>query len=287
MTVLNIALPDKAVVGSDLREDFSVSRWDKLDRTVNSKYSFPHCFFNKRKYWQKGQAWNKPAKQRYFKPSKNSPRKASYIISALSSQLFMEQGAQCLIPNCLYILPRVYNGTATGETNAVIGINKRFIGCILNKDSFIYAKLKTCVYLRDVLGIENLSPYRLFEAYKFISRYLFCINDNELLLFNIEPRGNFGRFRYKSANVSLTGGGMEPRDNFCWQTCAKREFQEEVGLRLDDEESEGLKLITKQKYDHFDKQVMYFIYRIYKFKEDKNTKYKNKTTSPYPFAPIA
>ena len=192
-------------------------------------------------------------------------RKCSYAIAIIEPSTFMKHGSKCIIENTLYILKRHYDGTCTGETSAIIGVNKKFIIDLLDKDSTIYDILKSCDDLSDIDGIENLSPHRL-TSIKYMIRFMSSFNDNELLLFNIEPKGKEAHVQkiYPFANVCLPGGGLEPQDESCYETAARREFYEETGLKLPLNNSK-LKLLAKQKFNFPDRQAMYFIWKVKDF----------------------
>lgn len=190
-------------------------------------------------------------------PHKN--RKCGYVIASIDINTFVEKGAQELISNTLYIMNRVYTGEPTGETCAIIGVNKRHIKSLFDNESLLYKMLKSCPQLVNVPGINELSPYRLISL-KYLYKYMYFIYDRELILFNIEPKGDNKNERlYPCANICLPGGGMETKDGQCFETCAKREFLEETGFEIS---SESAKLITKQKISFPDRQSMYFIYRL-------------------------
>jgi hypothetical protein len=164
--------------------------------------------------------------------------------------------------NSLYILPRTYDGTATGETCAIIGVSKRLINNLFEEENAMYELFKSHPDLVNVPGIEDLQPYKLF-AFKCMLKFLYFLQDHELILFNIEPKGNIQtERRYPCANLCLPGGGMEIKDEYCWEKCAMREFTEETGLVPDE-----FKLITKQRFTFTDRQSMYFWYKIKSFKQ--------------------
>lgn len=201
----------------------------------------------------------------YNKPKLSSnkhTRRCSYVIASVDKQTFINQGARTLIEDCIYIIKRKYDGTSKGETNAIVGINKKFIQDLFYTDCFIYETLKLDEQLQDVPGINDLSPYKL-SALKYLLKFLYFIHDDELVIFNIEPKGD-GKY-YPSANLCLPGGGLESQDNFCHERCAWREFEEETGLKIPPLNSENIKLITKQKLFLYECYAMYFIVKIKNF----------------------
>ncbi len=189
-------------------------------------------------------------------------RKCGYVIASLEAEVFINRGAEVLVPDSLYILKRNYvKESPAGETCAVIGITKKYVKEIMDSESHLYSILKSCDQLKDVPGISTLSPYRL-NALKYLLKYLYFIYDRELILFNIEPKGEDGHeHKYPSANICIPGGGMELQDGQCFERCAIREFYEETGFSIV-KASNNSTLITKQKVTFPDRQCMYFIYRI-------------------------
>jgi hypothetical protein len=187
------------------------------------------------------------------------------VIAAIDASLFAKAGAQSLrdgvYQDGVYILPRKYDGTPSGETCAIVGIARRHIRELFNQSGRIYNLLRGCPLLRDVPGIADLGPYKL-GALKCMLRNLYFVLDSELVLFNIEPKGEDGNEKlYPRANICLPGGGMEIQDDYSWERCALREFEEEVGVKLDKED----KLIARQRFTFQDRQAMYYWYRLTKF----------------------
>lgn len=185
-------------------------------------------------------------------------RKCSYIIAAVESSAFVTSGAT-MISTGIYMLPRVYDGTATGETCAIIGINKHLVKGLFDRDSDVYTKIKESPLLVDIPGIEDIGPYKL-TALRYMIKFLYFIHDTELILFNIEPRGDSNKHnekRYPFANLCLPGGGMESQDEWSWERAAFREFEEETGFQISSD-PELTKLIAKQKYVFPDFQGYYF-----------------------------
>jgi len=212
---------------------------------------------------------------RFYSPPTQKPypakimRKCAYIIAAVHSDLFISSGALLISPG-VYILPRTYNGSSTGETCAVVGISKRYIRDLFDRNSAVCQVLKTCSQLKNVPGIEDLGPYKL-NALKYMLKFLYFVSDQELILFNIEPKGSAAyEYRYPCANICLPGGGMEFQDEYSWFRTACREFEEEVGLILPPQ-GENLKLITQQRFSFPDRQAQYFFYHVKKFISPNNT----------------
>ncbi len=158
-------------------------------------------------------------------------RRCAYVIAVMSPQLFTSCGAE-KISEDLYVLKRSYDGTCTGETSAVIGVGKKLLKELFDSDSLLYVSLRTTPILSLVPGIEKLSPYKL-TALKYLSKFFYFVYDNEVVLFNIEPKGQDHTEKlYPSANICIPGGGLESQDGYCYERCARREFFEETHIKL-------------------------------------------------------
>lgn len=191
-------------------------------------------------------------------------RKCSYILAVIKAELFVKYGAK-QIAKGIYIMEKIYNDTVYGETCAIIGLHKNLVRQLLDKNSDIYTFMRQLDILKNIPGIENLSPYRLYVL-KCMLKYLYFVYNDEIILFNIEPKGNKPiEHIYPCANICLPGGGIEKNDGKCWEKCARREFSEEVGLMIPENGSTDISLITKQKFTFMDRQSMYFMWRIRKF----------------------
>ena len=222
------------------------------DNISEHSSSYPPAVYRPPKYFQTGSPVQKRYQYNQYKPL----RKCAYVIAIVEPSAFASAGAE-KIANGLYILPRTYDGSSTGETCAVIGVNKKLVRDLFEKTSSVYETLKSHSVLKDVPGIQDLSPYKL-NSLKCMLKFLYFVYDHELVLFNIEPKGTAqNEHRYPSANICLPGGGMEPRDEYCWFRCASREFTEETGLELPPE-GDDMKLISKQKFTFSDRQAMFF-----------------------------
>lgn len=205
-----------------------------------------------------------PSDGRSKKMYRKSQRKSAYVIAAMEVDTFVQNGGVELVPGSVYIKKMNYTGKCDGETCAIIGISKKTIKSVFDRDSELYEALKSSTQLEDVNGIESLSPYRLISL-KYLFKYLYFVYDRELILFNVEPMGEeHNAHMYPSANLCIPGGGMETSDGQCFENCALREFKEETGLVIS-KNSPNSKLITKQRITFSDRQSMYFVYRVTKF----------------------
>lgn len=196
-----------------------------------------------------------PTRRKYYQ---KVTRKCSYIIALVETELFTSCGAE-KISNGIYVLPRIYDGTSTGETCAIIGLNREYVKKLfedVEKDG-IYDIVKNIPQLKHVPGIKDLELYRM-DAFRCMLKFLYFVCDSELILFNIEPKGD-GKImtRYPCANMCLPGGGMEIQDGQCWVKTGLREFEEETGFVIFDS-----KVIAQQKFVYPDRHCMYFWYRV-------------------------
>jgi hypothetical protein len=161
----------------------------------------------------------------------NIRRKCAYIICIISEELFINCGGKKLA-NGIFIIKKNYDGTCDGETSAIIGINKKYISELINStisdtinEISIYEILKNCEELCDVPGIEKLGPYKL-TIINHMLKFFHFISEEELIIFNIEPKGeNHNEKLYPYANIALCGGGMESIDEEKIDNNDKNEFK--------------------------------------------------------------
>jgi len=185
-------------------------------------------------------------------------RKSAYLLALIKKDNFVSFGAERLNDD-LYILSRPYDGSVSGETCGILGVGKKLLKQLLERESSVYTILKSCPLLETCKGIETLSPYSL-EPLKYLMRYLCFMKTDELLLFTIEPKAEDAAhaIHYPSANICFCGGGLERQDDMCFMKCAWREFSEETGIGIPDK----YELITRQKFILPGKYAIYFIVRI-------------------------
>lgn len=196
-------------------------------------------------------------------------RKCAYIIAAMKPELFISKGAEEIKIDeelSVYILQKVYDGTSTGETCAIIGLPKKKVMDLFDTKNKIYQFLRSCPQLCKVPGIDSLSPYRL-NSMKFMFKFFYSIHDSEIILFNIEPKGtDIIEKMYPYANICLPGGGLEDKDLDSLDMCARREFTEETGFEIPQDTS-LYTILAKQKFTYTDRQSMYYIYRFLDIKQ--------------------
>lgn len=189
-------------------------------------------------------------------------RKCAYIIAAIETSIVLGQGAVEIKINdmlSVYILKRNYDGTPTGETCALICVPKRHVIDLFDSKNQIYTVLRAHPLIADIPGILSLLPYRLVHI-KCMFRYFFNLRESELIIFNIEPKGmnNIHERFYPSANICLPGGGIEDQDDGLLEKCARREFMEETGFVLPDDQN----IIAEQMLVFNDRHAMYYIMRL-------------------------
>jgi 8-oxo-dGTP pyrophosphatase MutT (NUDIX family) len=210
-------------------------------------------------YYSERNFYNKEQK------SKKKISKSSYIISLINKKYFIEYGATLLTYSNkdafkksynIYHILKTYDGSPSHETCALLGIPIEFWNELLLNDSLLLNFIKSSPELSHIQDISKLSTHYINNplfyfryAFKDIKNY--CSDD--LILFNIEPRGN-GRLEksYPVPLITIPGGSMEFQDNHSFEKCAMREFKEEtnidlenIHIRLYDEK------ITKKKLKHY------------------------------------
>jgi hypothetical protein len=163
-----------------------------------------------------------------------SVKKCSYFLAIIKREHFIKLGAK--YTNNFYVIQKNYDGSSTGETCALIGINKiDVINLIYNTEKFL-PNITTSDYLQHVESLEKLSIKLIENTIKYFSKYIVNLADDDLLLFNIEPKGQTKRQLrfYPNPNMSIPGGNMEKIDNYCIEKCGEREFYEETGIDITD-----------------------------------------------------
>lgn len=180
---------------------------------------------------------------------RDKKRHSAYIIAITNQEFMLNMGAIVLDPIMnIYYVKRHYDGTPTGESCGLIGVPRQYISDLFNTHSKLYGILRTSPILKYIYGIETLSPYNLSHLQTIISIYTSMqkqptqpqpqpqpqsITDNDIFLFNIEPKGiNELANIYKTANICIPGGGIENNDDGDYCKCACREFKEETGIDI-------------------------------------------------------
>jgi hypothetical protein len=186
-------------------------------------------------------------------------KRSSYILAIMKPSDFIQLGGRQLLDGCFFI-KRTYDGTSSGESCALIGISRHKVSSLLEDKSDFFEQISLHPEFQDIPGIQNLSLKIASSYYSFFIPSLKHVQEDDLFLFNIEPKaeGRLQRF-YPAAQVTLPGGSMEQEDNFSFENCAKREFEEETGFIFDRLKCEDIKSIrikqigrnNKLKFTHF------------------------------------
>jgi len=181
-------------------------------------------------------------------------RKAAYCIVLTSIEVFNSIGGQKETEGIYSLISN------TKEACAVLGIS---VGLI--KDfSLPVETIKKFNSLKLIPGIEQLAQYNLGILRK-LEIYLERAKKDELVLFNIEPKGNgYLERMYPNANICLPGGGLEYKDGNDLMKTAWREFYEEVGIMLPFI-GENLEAIAYLSIHSSSKHSVYFMIRCFSF----------------------
>lgn len=189
-------------------------------------------------------------------------QKSAYILSSIKTKYFKELGAIEYVKGICLIIRQYEPENSSRETCATLGLSKQWVRQLPYRFSYLYNILRSLSALESVPGIQELNPYKL-HVLKSLMKYVNEIDDDELILLNIEPKGQTDRSQhyYPTANICLPGGGMETQDEFDWKKTAFREFEEETGFKLDEE---NIHLVDQQKMNGLDREAMYIILKINK-----------------------
>ena len=202
---------------------------------------------------------------RHFGQGYNRPKqfqKSAYILSSIKMKYFKELGA-VEYTRGIYLIIRQYEPeNSSQETCATLGLSKQWVRQLPYRFSHLYDILRTLPVLQQIPGIQDLNPYKL-HVLKNLMKYVNEMEDDELVLLNIEPKGQTDRSQhyYPTANICLPGGGMETEDEFDWKRTAFREFEEETGFTLDEQ---NIQVIDQQKWNSFNREIMYIVLKINK-----------------------
>lgn len=176
---------------------------------------------------QQGTTFNKEYWHR-----KSTTRKSAYVIAVISQLNFVKYGAS-KINHGIYVIKKEYDGSPTKETCALVGIPARLINNFITNDSEIINYIKQCDEFKYIDQINFITTDHVYKAIiKFRIHFNNC-DDTDLILLNIEPKG-YGRFekRYPVPRFTIPGGTMEKNDDFSFESCGFREFQEETGFDI-------------------------------------------------------
>lgn len=167
-----------------------------------------------------------------------SVRKCSYFLAIINKNKFVSLGAERISNTNVYFIERKYDGSSTGETCAVIGFNKNDALSLLQDDEkSVLHTLKSCKELKHIESIDKLSRNLIENTIRYFSILIQdLLDNNDLLLLNIEPKGQTKRLLkfYPNPNLSIPGGNMESEDGWSIERCGEREFYEETGINITD-----------------------------------------------------
>ena len=177
--------------------------------------------------------------------TKKKGSRCSYIVALMDRQMFIDQGALKITASNPYIQPfdvyyilKMYDGSPCHETCALLGIPLRYWSELILSDSNLLRYIRQGRELSHIQDIYNLGanhhvtdPIHHFrDAFKdILNQY----NPDDVILLNIEPRGNGKLERsYPIPLITVPGGRMEMKDFQSFEKCALREFEEETGFNI-------------------------------------------------------
>ena len=171
-------------------------------------------------------------------------RKGSYIMAIMPITSFMKQNGAKKLDCGIYFIKKEYDGTPTKETCALIGVPLNMVMEFLDENCKFIKDIRLDDDLQYIDKIEKLTiKYIQIPISKF-KIFFRRESQNDLLLFNIEPKGEGQLQRcYPEPRISIPGGGMEDSDYYNFETCGLREFKEETGLDI----SNSYERISREK----------------------------------------
>ena len=189
-------------------------------------------------------------------------RRGSYIMAIMPISSFIKQQGAKKLSSGIYFIKKEYDGTPTKETCALIGVPLNMVMDFLDEEGSFIKSIRSDDELQYIDKIENLNVRYIQTPISKFKIFFRREQDNELLLFNIEPKGDGHLERcYPEPRISIPGGGMEDSDMKDFEICGLREFKEETGLDI----SNSYERLSREK-----------IKRGFKFTHFSNTKKKLK-----------
>ena len=171
-------------------------------------------------------------------------RKGSYIMAIMPIESFMKQQGAMKLDCGIYFIKKEYDGTPTKETCALLGIPLINVTDFLDETCAFVASIKHDKELQYIKDVHNLSVRYVQNPISKFKMFFRREDTSELLLFNIEPKGEgIQELKYPEPRITIPGGGMEEKDLRDFEKCGIREFQEETGLDI----SESYERISKEK----------------------------------------
>lgn len=211
-------------------------------------------------------------------------RKGSYIMAIMPIESFMKQQGAMKLDCGIYFIKKDYDGTPTKETCALLGIPLINVTDFLDETCAFVSSIKHDKELRYIKDVQHLSVRYIQNPISKFKMFFKREDTNELLLFNIEPKGEgIHELKYPEPRITIPGGGMEEKDMRDFEKCGIREFQEETGLDISDtyeriskeKIKRGFKFthfssnrnkvkmfLIKNKYDNKKSISMYYLVRI-------------------------
>ena len=211
-------------------------------------------------------------------------RKGSYIMAIMPISSFMKQQGAMKLDCGIYFIKKDYDGTPTKETCALLGIPLINVTDFLDETCAFVSSIKHDKELQYIKDIVRLSVRYIQNPISKFKMFFRREDTSELLLFNIEPKGEgIQELKYPEPRITIPGGGMEEKDLRDFEKCGIREFQEETGLDISDtyeriskeKIKRGFKFthfssnrnkvkmfLIKNKYDNKKSISMYYLVRI-------------------------
>lgn len=181
-------------------------------------------------------------------------RKGSYIMAIMPIESFMKQQGAMKLDCGIYFIKKDYDGTPTKETCALLGIPLINVTDFLDETCAFVSSIKHDKELRYIKDVQHLSVRYIQNPISKFKMFFKREDTNELLLFNIEPKGEgIHELKYPEPRITIPGGGMEEKDMRDFEKCGIREFQEETGLDISDtyERISKEKIKRGFKFTHF------------------------------------
>jgi ADP-ribose pyrophosphatase YjhB (NUDIX family) len=181
-------------------------------------------------------------------------RKGSYIMAIMPIESFMKQQGAMKLDCGIYFIKKEYDGTPTKETCALLGIPLINVTDFLDETCAFVASIKHDKELQYIKDVHNLSVRYVQNPISKFKMFFRREDTSELLLFNIEPKGEgIQELKYPEPRITIPGGGMEEGDLRDFEKCGIREFQEETGLDIQDtyEKISKEKIKRGFKFTHF------------------------------------
>ncbi len=181
-------------------------------------------------------------------------RKGSYIMAIMPVSSFMKQEGAMKLDCGIYFIKKDYDGTPTKETCALLGIPLLNVTDFLDENCAFVTSIKYDKELQYIKDIHNLSVRYIQSPISKFKMFFRREDTNDLLLFNIEPKGE-GEYqsKYPEPRITIPGGGMEEKDLRDFERCGIREFEEETGLDIENSYERISKEKIKRgfKFTHF------------------------------------